>query len=650
MKRWCFVLWLVSACSSSVDLPDLSCKQGDWIENQSMERINEVYQYDRVHEFQEGEYIKGVVVSSDEFGGFYKELVLQESFIEAKQGLMFWMDQRDVFLDFDLGQELYVNLSGLGMGSVYGKSMIGRYYQGELIPINQSELGMFFQKSCEEQELIPLVYDGEIYTNVLMHFPVVHLDSTQTLGYASNKSRVHELWIGDDCGFPQDQIDFEVSGYADFRFEKFPSNLYGLIGVVSNVYGNEVLQIRNKEDLVPLREPCSLDLANYSISELKEEYEIGIHWLDLGRSRVVDLVFIAGGSGNFDKVMVLQEPGGDQGLRVKVEDPPDLEVGQRLRLNLSGFHLKVDGNGEILLGSLKNDEIHEVASDLLPSNMMLLNYIESPGVRSVEVMTEDLAEYSNILLELKEVEFSNEDYKKTFGDFWGEEDHYRTFLHCLSETIVIMKTVKSAEHRGVMLPESKVNLRGVFSQGVFQIRDLEDVSILGPRENCIIRRKEVIISEVADPLNDVRARFVELTNLEDNSVSLDGWMLKKYINGSVQPSGNGLSLDGLVLGPGESIVLANTGFQSYFSQKAELISSYISGNGDDVYGLYDSSGELRDLYGSISQDGSTALWNYKDGRAVRKPSVTKGSSEFDVDEWDVLVNQLFPGDYNPWFF
>ena len=40
-------------------------------------------------------------MSSDEFGGFYKELVLQESFIEATQGLVFWMDQRDVFLDFD---------------------------------------------------------------------------------------------------------------------------------------------------------------------------------------------------------------------------------------------------------------------------------------------------------------------------------------------------------------------------------------------------------------------------------------------------------------------------------------------------------------------------------------------------------------------
>ena len=47
---------------------------------------------------------------------------------------------------------------------------------------------------------------------------------------------------------------------------------------------------------------------------------------------------------------------------------------------------------------------------------------------------------------------------------------------------------------------------------------------------------KIMITEVADPINNVSARFVELFNAGDTEINLSGWKLNKYLNGSTNVS------------------------------------------------------------------------------------------------------------------
>ena len=96
-----------------------------------------------------------------------------------------------------------------------------------------------------------------------------------------------------------------------------------------------------------------------------------------------------------------------------------------------------------------------------------------------------------------------------------------------------------------------------------------------------------------------------------------------------------------------------------FSETPTIISTYISGNGDDVYELVDNLGITMDIFGVVGEDGNGTNWEYLDGRAVRNLTVVNPNNVFTVSEWTVYSdasNGLItnpnspknaPLDYNP---
>jgi hypothetical protein len=173
---------------------------------------------------------------------------------------------------------------------------------------------------------------------------------------------------------------------------------------------------------------------------------------------------------------------------------------------------------------------------------------------------------------------------------------------------------------------------------------------------------QVFITELADPNNNLNARYVELYNAGESSVDLSTWRLDKYTNTSITVSQT-LALTGTIAGGGFYIIATGPSDSVFFDvfgftpdQWDETINHVAGSNGDDKIALIDGTGTLVDIFGtpgSDSKDQNTAE-NFEDGRAERVSTITNANSTWTASEWDVDNDQGFgsgaqdaPGGFDP---
>lgn len=162
----------------------------------------------------------------------------------------------------------------------------------------------------------------------------------------------------------------------------------------------------------------------------------------------------------------------------------------------------------------------------------------------------------------------------------------------------------------------------------------------------------LLISEVADPLDDYNARFVELYNAGSSPIDFGTgtYYLAKQANGGnwydVRLTGTLAVADVYVVGCVATSFLAQYGFDA-----DQVAASVTDGNGDDAYAVFQHgdalSGSLIDIYGVVDQDGSGEPWEYTDGRAERKLEVTAPNTTWTSNEWTITrpasVGDMTPG-------
>ncbi len=146
---------------------------------------------------------------------------------------------------------------------------------------------------------------------------------------------------------------------------------------------------------------------------------------------------------------------------------------------------------------------------------------------------------------------------------------------------------------------------------------------------------DVIISEVADPNDDFNGRFVELYNTGITDVDLSaGWALLRFANGNIEAATYSLTS---TINSCSALTIANnaSNFQSIYGFAPDEVSGFVSGNGDDVYALWDGT-QIVDIYGVIGIDGTGEVWEYEDGQAIRNANVDVASAVFDASEWQIF--------------
>ncbi len=174
-----------------------------------------------------------------------------------------------------------------------------------------------------------------------------------------------------------------------------------------------------------------------------------------------------------------------------------------------------------------------------------------------------------------------------------------------------------------------------------------------PEDNRPPARDEaqLIISEVGDPMDYYKGRFVELYNTGTDTIDFDSavWFLCRQANGS---SWSDVQLTG-TLPPANTYVIGyNVNyFMSAYGFPPDLSSGIITGNGDDGYFLFrdgdHADGQLFDAYGEINQDGTGTDWEYLDAKATRIYSSVYPDTAWMSGSWAVTagsgVMDMTPG-------
>jgi hypothetical protein len=218
------------------------------------------------------------------------------------------------------------------------------------------------------------------------------------------------------------------------------------------------------------------------------------------------------------------------------------------------------------------------------------------------------------------------------------------------------------------LPEGNGTITGVLlrENNTYQlaVRALDDIVFNQERCDDLIDEftsNSIFISELADPENNIGARFLELYNSNIEPLSLKGWQLRRYTNANIQVSST-VDLSEHTIGAKNALVISPNGSEFGrvygFQPDIEVGSNSVAdSNGDDNFELVDPFGNVIDAFGVVGEDGSGTNHEFQNGRALRNTTVLEGNSVYTFAEWTIYNNtgnagtidqpQRAPGDFTP---
>lgn len=187
---------------------------------------------DAVLTFEETEkYITGYVVSNDEGGNFFEELIIQNNASNPNTGVKIMIDVNPLFTTFEFGRKIYVKLDGLTVGLNSGVLTLGIRDGTNINKIAESKMFDFLIRDVEVAtiEALPItILDfSDDKTNLFVRLTDVQFDRHDAVG--DN----HKTFAAE----PSDQYDaerklqscttgyfaiFSTSTYADFKAVLLP--------------------------------------------------------------------------------------------------------------------------------------------------------------------------------------------------------------------------------------------------------------------------------------------------------------------------------------------------------------------------------------------------------------------------------------------
>lgn len=157
-----FAAFLVISCVKTDDftlpeanseeiIPDGEVTAISAIKSNFDEETEEIYTFSETNT-----YMEAYVVSSDEGGNFYKELVLQDRPSNPTAGILLLVDDNSLFETFNFGRKIYVKLDGLSLWKNNGVIQLGKQNRGDVVDIPNSLIDNHLIRTMETAEITPL--------------------------------------------------------------------------------------------------------------------------------------------------------------------------------------------------------------------------------------------------------------------------------------------------------------------------------------------------------------------------------------------------------------------------------------------------------------------------------------------------------------
>lgn len=239
--------------------------------------------------------IHGRVISSDATGNIYKSLVIQDE----TGAMAFSVNQNSLYNTYRVGQEVVVNVTGLGVGKYAGLQQIGGYgeYNGTpqvsfmayevfqsaaqlnglpntdyVYVANGEDAPSDFTIYCKEADMgnLPTSAAGQReWQSQLVIFRNVHFEDGGVLNYSDPDASVNRNLI-DANG---NSIIVRNSSYASFKNDLLPAGTGDVMGILSYYNGSWQILLRSTADCI-FNEKGQLS-DPYTVEEAIEQQNTG---------------------------------------------------------------------------------------------------------------------------------------------------------------------------------------------------------------------------------------------------------------------------------------------------------------------------------------------------------------------------------------
>ncbi|PKP10959.1 MAG: hypothetical protein CVU08_13215 [Bacteroidetes bacterium HGW-Bacteroidetes-3] len=666
-----------STCVKDGDFetPKVDCTEPQLTATTSIQQVKEMYTFGGVKIIENDIILEGYVVSSDKSGNIYKSISIQDKPENPTAAIKISINQTNIYTKYNVGRKIYVKLKGLAVGYSFGSVQIGVATGDGLEGILGSELDKYILRSCEVAAIIPKKVAISALNKSMLEM-LIEIENVQfksgdlgkAYGNPNNTTTVNRVLESTDnsCNFFNEVI-LRNSGFASFKNNMLPEGKGSVVAIFSNYYDDFQLYLRDTDDVKLTETRCDFSdsfLPNITLAAIRQMYKGNMVEFGINNNYVVEgFVISSDEHGSFEKKLVIQDAveNATAGIQILIGKTANFEqynIGDKVFVKLNKLYMNKK-DGILTIGFPKGTAITEIEESQIGD--FIYNTGENFTLIPREISISEVLNptFENTLVKVKNVQLTQNELGSAFTYFSGTNNGFRTLETCNIATRLSVFTNGKATFSNELFPQGKGNITGVLSN-VLELRTALDVQFSETYEACEVFVPKIMITEVADPKGTNPPRFVELYNAGNSEVNLTGWKLNKYLNGATSVSGTPLALTGIVIiPPGGFAIIAGTNYEIVFDDIPDIETTYIKGNGNDVYELVDNTGARIDVFGVVGQDGTGSNWEYLDGRAVRKSTILIPNPIFTISEWTIysaasnslITNpsspQNAPADFNP---
>ncbi len=213
-------------------------------------------------------YMEGYVVSSDEAGNFYKEMVLQDKAVNPTSGIKIMIDENPLFTKYEIGRKVYVELDGFTIGFSNGVISLGITRAGsDYVDGAPEEFVDKIIRTTVLDSVVPLEISisdfSRQYDNLLIKLDSVEFPANIALGdnaktFAAEPGEQYDAQRTIESCESGNTTTLLTSTFAGFKAMKLPKKSGSITAILSKTFNGSkyVLKINDPSNLHFTEERC----------------------------------------------------------------------------------------------------------------------------------------------------------------------------------------------------------------------------------------------------------------------------------------------------------------------------------------------------------------------------------------------------------
>ncbi len=199
------------------------------------------------------QFVEGYVISSDESGNYFEEVVLQDKTENPSSGVKVLIDSSPLFNRFDFGRRVYVRVQGLTVGLDSGVLALGYEDGGVIKPISEALMSSIIKRDTLVAQIMPKeIFLEDVSTsmvNLWVRIDKVQFHRSEVLGenpltYAGEPfDEFDGERILESC-MNGSQLIFSTSTFSNFKSQAMDLGKGAIDGILAMDYYGEYLVLK----------------------------------------------------------------------------------------------------------------------------------------------------------------------------------------------------------------------------------------------------------------------------------------------------------------------------------------------------------------------------------------------------------------------